>query len=91
MNRNSNKLRDAVVLALIASAAGTGSAVAQEATGTTNLDRISVTGSRIRQVDVETAQPVLTISRQDIQNQGFSSVGDILQNISAAGSPAFSR
>jgi len=91
MNRNSNKLRDAVVLALIASAAGTGSAVAQEATGTTNLDRISVTGSRIRQVDVETAQPVLTISRADIQNQGFSSVGDILQNISAAGSPNFSR
>ena len=91
MNRNSNKLRDAVVLALIASAAGTGSAVAQEATGTTNLDRISVTGSRIRQVDVETAQPVLTITRADIQNQGFSSVADILQNISAAGSPSFSR
>ena len=91
MNRNSNKLRDAVVIALITSAAGTGAAVAQETSGTTNLDRISVTGSRIRQVDVETAQPVLTISRQDIQNQGFNSVGDILQNISAAGSPAFSR
>ncbi|KRG74336.1 TonB-dependent receptor [Stenotrophomonas chelatiphaga] len=91
MNRNSNKLRDAVVIALITSAAGTGAAVAQETSGTTNLDRISVTGSRIRQVDVETAQPVLTISRQDIQNQGFSSVADILQNISAAGSPSFSR
>ncbi len=91
MNRNSNKLRDAVVIALITSAAGTGTAIAQESTTTTNLDRISVTGSRIRQVDVETAQPVLTISRQDIQNQGFSSVGDILQNISAAGSPSFSR
>ncbi len=91
MNCNTNKLRDAVVFALIASAAGTGSAVAQEASGTTNLDRISVTGSRIRQVDVETAQPVLTISRQDIQNQGFNSVADILQNISAAGTPTFSR
>ena len=91
MNRNSNTLRDAVVLALITSAAGTGTAIAQETSGTTNLDRISVTGSRIRQVDVETAQPVLTISRQDIQNQGFSSVADILQNISAAGSPSFSR
>jgi len=52
MNRNSNKLRDAVVIALITSAAGTGAAVAQETSGTTNLDRISVTGSRIRQVDV---------------------------------------
>ena len=57
----------------------------------TTLDRIEVTGSRIRQVDVETAQPVLTITRADIENQGFNSVADILQNISAAGSPAISR
>src|SRR5690606_19419712 len=33
----------------------------------------------------------LTISRSEIENQGFSSVADILQNISAAGSPSFSR
>ncbi|MFC3552345.1 TonB-dependent receptor plug domain-containing protein [Lysobacter cavernae] len=57
----------------------------------TTLDRIEVTGSRIRQVDVETAAPVLLISRQDIENQGFNSVADILQNITAAGSPAISR
>ena len=90
MNFKSNKLRDAVVVALVAGAA-TATAQAQESGSPTNLDRIEVTGSRIRQVDVETAQPVLTISRQDIQNQGFSSVADILQNISAAGSPSFSR
>lgn len=90
MNFRSNKLRDAVIVALVAGAT-TATAQAQAQEGATNLDRIEVTGSRIRQVDVETAQPVLTLSRQDIQNQGFSSVGDILQNISAAGSPAFSR
>ncbi len=91
MNLKPNKLRDAVLVALVAGTAS-GAVQAQEDTsGTTNLDRISVTGSRIRQVDVETAQPVLTLTRQDIQNQGFASVGDILQNISAAGSPAFSR
>ncbi|NCT86398.1 TonB-dependent receptor [Stenotrophomonas acidaminiphila] len=87
----SNKLRDAVVLALVAGAGTTGTAFAQDTSGATNLDRIEVTGSRIRQVDVETAQPVLTISRAEIENQGFSSVADILQNISAAGSPTFSR
>ncbi|KRG56095.1 TonB-dependent receptor [Stenotrophomonas nitritireducens] len=87
----SNKLRDAVVLALIAGAGTTGSAFAQNSGAATNLDRIEVTGSRIRQVDVETAQPVLTISRDQIEQQGFSSVADILQNISAAGSPSFSR
>src|SRR5690606_30392653 len=57
----------------------------------TTLDRIEVTGSRIRQVDMETAQPVLTISREDIENQGFRTVSDILQNMTAAGSPAISR
>ena len=90
MNFKSNKLRDAVVVALVATAA-TGTVQAQESASPTNLDRIEVTGSRIRQVDTETAQPVLSISRAQIEKQGFKSVADILQNISAAGSPAISR
>lgn len=57
----------------------------------TNLDRIEITGSRIRQVDVETSQPVFALSRTDIERQGFSSVADILQNVTAVGSPAISR
>ena len=88
-------LRDAIRTALVAGAAAAVSlpALAQEAAGgaATNLDRIEVTGSRIRQVDMETAQPVLTITRQDIEGQGFSTVSDILQNMTAAGSPAISR
>ena len=92
MNFKSNKLRDAVIVALVASAATGGTAYAQETTGTTtDLDRISVTGSRIRQVDTETAQPVLSISRASIEKSGFKTVADVLQNISAAGSPAISR
>ncbi|MCE4352212.1 TonB-dependent receptor plug domain-containing protein, partial [Xanthomonas hortorum pv. cynarae] len=39
----------------------------------------------------ETAQPVLLISRDQIEKQGFKSVADILQNIPTAGSPAISR
>src|SRR5690606_12300712 len=42
-------------------------------------------------VDVETAQPVMTISRDDIQAGGFNTVADILANIPSAGSPTFSR
>ena len=91
MKYTSHPLRDAVVVAL-ASTLASGAATAQEASsGTTNLDRIEITGSRIRQVDIETAQPVLSISRAEIESQGFSSVADILQTISAAGTPAFSR
>ncbi len=97
MNLKTTTLRDAITFALaVGSTAlvGTTAAFAQEATqdqGATTLDRIEVTGSRIRQVDIETAAPVLSISRDDIEKQGFSSVADILQNITAVGSPAISR
>ncbi|MGY0650669.1 TonB-dependent receptor domain-containing protein [Luteimonas sp. A537] len=97
MTFKTTKLRDAITFALVAGATtlvGTGAAFAQEASSTdqaTTLDRIEVTGSRIRQVDVETAQPVMTISRDDIQAGGFNTVADILANIPSAGSPTFSR
>ncbi|MBJ7576034.1 TonB-dependent receptor [Luteimonas sp. MC1828] len=89
-------LRDAIRTSLLAGATLAVSlpAFAQdapEAAAATTLDRIEVTGSRIRQVDMETAQPVLTISRADIEGQGFRTVSDILQNMTAAGSPAISR
>ncbi|WP_235567900.1 TonB-dependent receptor plug domain-containing protein, partial [Lysobacter sp. Root690] len=91
-----NQLRDAITFALAVTSTalvGTGAALAQEAGSkeATTLDRVEVTGSRIRQVDVETAAPVLQISRAEIEKQGYKSVADILQNITAAGSPAISR
>ncbi|HEY0503100.1 MAG TPA: TonB-dependent receptor [Lysobacter sp.] len=94
MTFKTTPLRDAIVYSLAVGTTalvGTGVAVAQEEQQTTTLDRIEVTGSRIRQVDIETEAPVLTITRADIENQGFQSVADILQNISAVGAPAISR
>ncbi|MHC9086758.1 TonB-dependent receptor plug domain-containing protein [Luteimonas sp. RIT-PG2_3] len=76
----------AILTALVPAAA-----FAQDSNDTTTLDRIEVTGSRIRKVDVENAQPIQMISRTDIEKQGFQSVGDILQNIAATGSPSLSR
>lgn len=79
----------ALVSALVPAIAG-----AQEADASKNpttLDRIEVTGSRIRQANLETSQPVVTMSRAEIQKQGFTSVADIVQNITATGSPAISR
>uniref|UniRef100_UPI00203A604E hypothetical protein n=1 Tax=Enterobacter hormaechei TaxID=158836 RepID=UPI00203A604E len=60
-------------------------AAPQQATPTTDLDRISVTGSRIRQASVETAQPVIALSRAEIDKKGYVNVADILQDIPAAG------
>ncbi|AJC44539.1 TonB-dependent receptor plug domain-containing protein [Xanthomonas sacchari] len=94
MNCKTNKLRDAVVLALVVGAGGsTGAAFAQDAStsGATNLDRIEVTGSRIRSVDVETAQPVFTVSSEEIKKSGLVSVGDILQNLSVSGTQTYSK
>ncbi|MBA3486311.1 MAG: TonB-dependent receptor [Lysobacter sp.] len=100
MALKTHRLRDAISFALAVSATAvlsTGIASAQQPAPAaaepeaTTLDRIQVTGTRIRQVDMETSQPVLTISRQDIERQGFQSVADILQNISATGSPPISR
>ena len=48
-------------------------AAAQEGSeqSATNLDRIEVTGSRIKRVDIETSQPIFTLSRKDIAAQGL--------------------
>ncbi|MFC3652559.1 TonB-dependent receptor plug domain-containing protein [Dyella humi] len=50
------------------------------------LQTVTVTGSLIRSVDVETAQPVTQITHQALQQQGFVSVGQILQNVPSVGS-----
>ncbi|MBN8922832.1 MAG: TonB-dependent receptor [Rhodanobacter sp. 68-29] len=55
------------------------------------LSAVTVTGSRIHSVDVETAQPVFTVTQADIQKTGLVSVGDILANLTVAGSQTFSK
>jgi iron complex outermembrane receptor protein len=77
------KIAVAVALALNAM---TGLAQAQE-----TIQRVEVTGSRIRQVDLETAQPLQVMTQEQIQKTGLITVGDIINNLSAAGTPAFSK
>lgn len=58
---------------------------AEPAKDTTRLDTIEVTGSRIRRTDFESAQPVLILTRKDIERTGLTSIGDLLQKLPAAG------
>jgi iron complex outermembrane receptor protein len=51
------------------------------------LDTVTVTGSRIRSVDVETAQPVFTLDREAIKATGLTNVDDILARMPSAGTP----
>jgi iron complex outermembrane recepter protein len=55
------------------------------------LQTVTVTGSLIRSVDVETAQPVTELSHEQLQQQGFVSVGQILQNVPSVGSSGTSN
>jgi iron complex outermembrane recepter protein len=55
------------------------------------LQTVTVTGSLIRSVDVEMAQPVVTITSQDIQKQGFATVGQLLANLTSASTPDISK
>lgn len=64
---------------------------AQTQTSTESLQRVEVTGSRIRQVDLETAQPIQVMTAEQIQKSGLVTVGDIINNLSSAGTPAFSK
>jgi iron complex outermembrane recepter protein len=46
-----------------------------------DLDKVEVVGSRIKRAAVEGASPVTVISRDDIEREGYQSVGEILQTL----------
>src|ERR1700730_13606390 len=61
-------------------------ALAAEAAGPnaapeTTLEEVVVTGSRIRRVDAETANPIQVIDNTTIQESGITTVGDLVQRI----------
>ena len=45
------------------------------------IDGVTVVGSRIKRVAVEGPAPVVIISREEIEREGFKTVGDMLQTI----------
>ena len=58
-------------------------AFAQTADEAVKLDKVEVTGSRVRRVDAETASPVFVVDRSAIQRSGAVTVGDLIQDIPA--------
>ncbi len=51
----------------------------------TTLDRLRVTGTRIKQTDLVTQQPVFVLDREKIERSGVQSVGELLQQLTASG------
>jgi len=79
-------VRGALAAGAIATAAAAPTAFAQEEAA--DLERVQVTGSRIKRTDIEGALPVTVIDRETIELSGEASVADLLRNqpINSAGS-----
>jgi iron complex outermembrane recepter protein len=88
-NFKQRPLHNALRIALVAgtsAVAGIGAAVAQDAPepgatsqGASSLDRVTVTGSRIKRADIEGALPVVVIDRAQLEASGDVSVADYLR------------
>ncbi len=66
-------------------------AQAQSEEAARELDRVEVTGTRIKKIEIEGQTPVQTITREDIDRSGLRSIGDVLQQITASGSALNTR
>ncbi|MEC8327983.1 MAG: TonB-dependent receptor [Pseudomonadota bacterium] len=86
--KNLNLLALSVKTALFAGAITSFGAVAAEednkAKGEEEIEKVVVTGSRIKRIDLEGPSPVVTISADDMEDSGFNNVYDALQNLSFA-------
>src|SRR4051794_15891451 len=60
---------------------------AQDQASNQQLETVTVTGSNIRRVDIETSNPVVTIDRAAIQKTGKLTLGDLVQQLPAVTGP----
>ena len=90
-----SKLTKSVRLALLVGGASvatfaSNAVVAQETPNADSdvVEKISVTGSRIKRTDIESASPVTILDRAALELSGLTDIGDFLQSIpSMSGSP----
>lgn len=53
--------------------------------GVKTLDRLTVTGSRIKRLEVEEALPITSVTREEIDRQGITSAEQLLMYLNVAG------
>ncbi|MBY5990852.1 TonB-dependent receptor plug domain-containing protein [Ferrimonas balearica] len=81
-------VRGALVTGTLTGVAFATPAMAEEVTGAQDVERISVTGSRIKRGDMETASPVNVIGADQIAAGSYTSVEQILQETTASAGSA---
>jgi outer membrane receptor protein involved in Fe transport len=91
---SNSKLRTAVRLGLgigagaLAAGYAPGAFAQDESSAGEALEEITVTGSRIKRADIDSASPVTVLDREDIMAQGITDVGNLIQRMpSMSGTP----
>ncbi|MBU2114023.1 MAG: TonB-dependent receptor [Gammaproteobacteria bacterium] len=79
-NKLSKAVRLAIAFGAVSATAFTASVTAAEEDESAKVERIEVTGSRIKRTDMEGALPVTVIDRESIELSGEISVADLIRN-----------
>lgn len=82
-----NIIAKAIALALVsgfcpAIAAAQDSDTQDQQVDVTSLDKVTVTGSRIKRTEIETVDPIQVFTAEDLEKQGYSTLYDALSNLS---------
>lgn len=77
-NKLSKAVRLAIAFGAVSTTAFTASAIAQEE-GAAKVERIEVTGSRIKRTDLESASPVSVFTAEDLETSGFATLEKFVQ------------
>lgn len=82
-NKLASAVRSAVLYGAAASVAITANVFAADQDGANDVERIEVTGSRIKRTDLETSSPVSVFNAEDLLDSGYVTVEDFIQNMPA--------
>ena len=87
-NRSNKLIRRSVHLAVLGALASASAVTyAQQAPGSSDepLQEVIVTGSMIKRSDFATPSPVQVLTADDLAKSGFTSISDVLRDLSANG------
>ncbi len=87
---NQNKSIKLSFLTAAICAASTQTPLALAAENNADVERIAVTGSRIKRTDMEGASPIQSIGKDDIATMGYDNIQQLLERMPVAGAGTFS-
>ena len=81
------KFTPSIIVSATLALSGGFTATAYAAQGAEKIERIEVTGSRIKRSDMEGPSPVQSIGRDDIENMGYDNLQQLLERMPVAVQP----